>query len=1382
MKTVLGLDLGTTSIGWAIVHEPASGDSKIIKTGVRILQYDNFVNSSSGKESKDPVKDFASGNGISSNAGRTARRGARRNLQRYKQRRKELINILKREGWINEETALTEIGKNTTHQLLSLRSRAVTERIELEELARVLLSINKKRGYKSNRKVQEDIDGQAIDGMSIAMLLHQRNIFPCQYMMEQMEQGKSKKLEFYPSDLEDEFDEIWLNQSKYYPELLSNDLKKQLEGVTDNQTWAICEKPFGLVGIKRTGTKKNQVEENLKWRVQGLTEQLDLEHLVIVFQEINKAINGTSSHLGKISDRSKQLILNNQTVGQSLFERISQDPHNSLKNMVFYRKDYLDEFNRIWEEQSKHYPKRLTNELAKEIRDVVIFYQRRLKSQKGLISFCEFEQKEVEIKGKKKTIGSKVVPKSSPIFQEFKIWQILNNLKFNHLIERTKHTIQELDSELTFRKEAYLKLALGGKVSANAFLKLMELDPAVWEVSNYDSIEGNHTVSEIFKAFKKIAEESGHIISSKNEVADLKQVFDTIGIPAELVNLETSNYDDSFEQHAFYRLWHLLYSYEGDDSKSGNEQLIGALNRNFSIPREYAHHLCRVVFKQDYGNLSAKAIKKILPHLQDGLPYSDAAALAGYNHSHAITKEENLKRQLKERLEPLKKNSLRNPVVEKILNQLVNVVNAILEEYGPLDEVRIELARELKQSIKARKDTTKRINDATKKHEEIRQKLQQLKPFNQGVRITKKDIVKYKLWEELAPLGYKTIYTSTPVNLEELFTKRFDIEHIIPKAVLFDDSFSNKTLATRDFNRYKSNKTGVDAVIEKYGEDSEGYKSYISNVESLFAKGKGVLSRGKYSKLLMTGANLPQGFIERDLRNSQYIAKKASQMLLEITRNVVPTTGKITSRLREEWELINVMQELNWDKFKQAGQVEYQTNKDGDHIGRIKDWTKRNDHRHHVMDAITVAFTRRSHIQYLNYMNARKDKGHQHHAVISAIEKNQTQLKGSRRIFIPPMPLEKLRSEVKSHLESTLVSFKAKNKVTTRTMNDAKGNHKNRLSLTPRGQLHKETVYGSSKKLVQKEMKIGGSFDQSIIEKVSDETYRNALLKRLEQFDFNPKNAFTGKNAPSKNPILTKDGVSLPEKVNIQWYENQFTIRKSISPDLKIDKVIDEGVKRALLRRLERFNGNPKEAFTNIENDPIWLNEEKGIAIKKVTITGVTTATPLHVKKDHLGQPILSKDGKEIPVDYVSLGNNHHVAIYQDDKGNFQEEVVSFYEAVERTNQKLPVIKKNHENGWHFLFTMKQNEMFVFPNENQGFDPNEKDLLNPKNYRFISPQLYRVQKIGTKDYTFRHHLETTLDGKLKDVQYKRLQSTNALKGIVKVRLDHLGNIVQIGEY
>lgn len=250
-------------------------------------------------------------------------------------------------------------------------------------------------------------------------------------------------------------------------------------------------------------------------------------------------------------------------------------------------------------------------------------------------------------------------------------------------------------------------------------------------------------------------------------------------------------------------------------------------------------------------------------------------------------------------------------------------------------------------------------------------------------------------------------------------------------------------------------------------------------------------------------------------------------------------------------------------------------------------------------------------------------------------------------------------------------------------------------------------------------------------------------------------------------------------------FEENFTIRKDVSPDLKLDKVIDEGVKRKLQERLNKFKGNAKDAFSNLDKNPIWLNEEKGISIKRVTISGVKNAEPLHYKKDHFGKEILDPGGNKIPVDFVSTGNNHHVAIYEDENGNLQENVVSFYEAVERVNQGLPVIDKtfNEHLGWQFLFTMKQNEYFVFPNEETGFNPSEVDLLDPKYKKQISPILFRVQKFTTRDYFFRHHLETNVENNAmtKNVTWRR-EGLSGIAGIIKVRINHLGDIVSVGEY
>ncbi len=1386
MKYILGLDLGTTSIGWALVNEAKDEKEKssILKTGVRIIPL-----------SSDESSDFEKGKATSINADRTLKRGARRNLQRYKHRRYNLFEILKNNKLLSTETVLAEEGENSTHSLWELRAKAATEKISLKDFVRILFAINKKRGYKSNRKAKDEGDGQAVDGMEVAKILASSNITPGQYVLDLLNGDKKHIPDFYRSDLQTEFDKIWEFQKQFYIDVFTDELKDSLRDKSKTATWAICKEPFTLVGEKRTTKGKELKKENYQWRVDGLSKELILEQLAIVLQEINNQINNSSGYLGAISDRAKELYFNKQTVGQYLYKQIKENPHTRLKNQVFYRQDYLDEYNQIWKTQAKFHSE-LTNELKNEIRDLIIFYQRRLKSQKGLISICELEGREIELKDtegnlilngkgdpKRKIIGPRVIPKSSPLFQEFKIWSILNNLEFRNLITKEKVKIKNLDGDLEVRKRIFNELNRKGKLTSNQILKIAIEKPKEWELNYKDGLEGNNTNQVLFKAYQSILDLAGYENIDSTDIAATSEILDSLGINKEILYFDAELEGKAFEKQASYQLWHLLYSYEGDDSVTGNDRLFYHLKEKFGFGKEFANVLVNVIFQDDYGSLSAKAIRKILPYLKEGNDYYEASALARYSHSHSVTKEENEKRVLKDVLELLPKNSLRNPVVEKILNQMVNVINAIIKEYGKPDEIRIELARELKKTAKEREEATKGINAATKLHDGIREKLKaEIPPFTSGVRVTKKDIIKYKLWEELEPNGYKTIYTNTYVSLEKLFTKEFDVEHIIPKAVLFDDSFSNKTLSVREFNRWKSSKTGIDAIIEKYQEDSEDYNRYVTTIERLFKDKR--ISKAKYNKLLMKGSEIPDGFIERDLRNTQYIAKKAKSMLLEVFRTVVPITGSVTAKLREDWQLINVMKDLNWDKYDKLGLTDFETNKEGNKIRVIKDWTKRNDHRHHAMDALTVAFTKHNHIQYYNYLNARRDEKHKQHSNVYGIEQKETYVNDKdKRLMKPPMPLNEFRAEAKRHLENTFISFKTKNKVVTRNKNTTqKKIGKNaKIELTPRGQLHKETVYGKSKRPLKKPLKINKKFSIEKAALIIDATVRSAVLTHLKEFDNKPEIAFDAKIL--KNHPLQINDTSLKE---VKCFEEIYTIRKEVSPDLKIDKVIDGAAQNALQMRLDKFGGDAKKAFVNLEENPIWLNKEKGIQLKRVTITGVSNAEPLHYKKDYNGKEIFGKNGKPIDVDFVSTGNNHHVAIYRDEEGNLQEEVVSFYEAVMRKNQELPVIFKTHPENpdWEFLFTMKQNEMFVFPNEQTDFDPSEIDLQDEKNYNLISPNLFRVQKIATKNYMFRHHLETSVESisQLKNIAYKSQLGLNAIKEITKVRINHLGKIVKVGEY
>lgn len=1420
MKKVLGLDLGTNSIGWAVVNESENQNEKssIIKLGVRVNPL-----------TVDELSNFEKGKSITTNADRTLKRSMRRNLQRYKLRRENLVEVLKGNGFISDDSVLSENGNKTTFETYRLRSKAAKEEISLLELTRVLLMINKKRGYKSSRKARSTEEGQLIDGMEIAKKLYEEELTPGQLSFQLLQNGKRHLPDFYRSDLQTEFDQIWQKQKLYYPDLLTDQLKDELLGKNKTQTWAICAKPFQIEGIKRTKKGQELRIENYLWRVEALSKQLGLEELAIVLQEVNGQISNASGYLGDISDRSKALYFNHQTVGQYQMAQLEKNPNYSLKNQVFYRQDYLNEFETIWETQAKFHTE-LTPELKKEIRDIIIFYQRPLKSQKGLISFCEFESRqiEVDIEGKKnkKTIGLRVCPKSSPLFQEFKIWQVLNNVQVWNKTMPKRFLFQE-EKEKLFAELNYIE-----KISKAEALKLLFGNQKDYDL-NYKDLEGNQTQAKLLAAYKTIIEMTGHDdldfakLSTSKTIECVAEVFAGLGVNTEILKFDSGLEGHALEQQPMFQLWHLLYSFDGDKSELGNANLIQKLHDRFGFDKESASVLAGVVFPDGYGSLSSKAIRKILPHMKDGLEYSVACEYAGYRHSKSsLTKEEIENKVLKDKLELLPRNSLRNPVVEKILNQMINVVNAIIDEYGKPDEIRIELARELKKSAKEREEMTRSINETTRLHEGY-VKILQGEPFLLE-HVSRNDIVRYKLYEELKMNGYKTLYSNTYIPREKLFSKEFDIEHIIPQAKLFDDSFSNKTLELRRVNLEKGNATAMDYVNEKYG--AQDAEEYVNRIENLY--NKKVIGKTKRDKLLMKEADIPSGFINRDLRDSQYIAKKAREILEEIVHYVVPTTGSITDRLREDWQLVDVMQELNWDKYNKLGLTEIIEGRDGQRIRRIKDWTKRNDHRHHAMDALTIAFTKRSFIQYLNNLNARVPKGvddyidldmvelslldkDQRSAAVYGIERKELHRDSHGKLrFNAPMPLDEFRVEAKRQLEAVLVSIKAKNKVVTQNVNvsKTKNGRSKKVQLTPRGQLHLETVFGSCKRYAAKEEKVNASFNVEKINTVANMRYRDALQARLQQYDSDAKKAFTGKNSLEKNPIWLDDAhtIQVPEKVKTVAFETIYTIRKEITPDLKIEKVVDAHIRQILKERLDAYGGDAKKAFSNLDDNPIWLNREKGIAVKRVAITGVSNAQPLHDKRDKGGQLILDENGHTQPVDYVNTGNNHHVAVYRkpkldkngqqllDDDGEpqfeFDENIVSFYEATSRAMQGFPIIDKEYkkEEGWQFMFTMKQNEYFVFPRYdekgNMVFNPLDYDetwYKNIDNYSTISQNLFRVQKFSFKNYVFRHHLETTIDNSgynLRGITWTDFRSSKGLDLIVKVRVNHIGQIVSVGEY
>lgn len=272
-------------------------------------------------------------------------------------------------------------------------------------------------------------------------------------------------------------------------------------------------------------------------------------------------------------------------------------------------------------------------------------------------------------------------------------------------------------------------------------------------------------------------------------------------------------------------------------------------------------------------------MRKLIPNLRRGYKYSEACTRVNVNHSDSLTKEENNKRILKSRLDILPKGTLRQPIVEKIINQTINLVNAIMDEYGEIDEVRVELARELKMSREERTEISNRNNKQERENNKLSERIAEM-----GIMPSRRRIQKMRMLQET---GNKCVYcgkTVTPMQFIE--GHGYEIEHIIPRSRLFDDSFSNKVCSCRECNQAKGALTAYDFMK---GRSEQDFNSYCDRVENLYKDNK--ISRTKRNKLMMEAKDIPQDFIERDLRESQYIAKKTREVLREAIRNVHASSG-----------------------------------------------------------------------------------------------------------------------------------------------------------------------------------------------------------------------------------------------------------------------------------------------------------------------------------------------------------------------------------------------------------------------------------------------------------------------------------------------------------
>ena len=1083
-------------------------------------------------------------------------------------------------------------------------------------------------------------------------------------------------------------------------------------------------------------------------------------------------------YVANINKRYSSIQDRGQTIGQYFVENLKASEIETtqgkfytyrIKEEVFPRQAYEAEFDAIIAVQSQYYPNIFTEAFINRLRNEIIFYQRKLKSCKHLVSLCEFErQQRKDENGKTFVFGPKVAPRTSPLFQVCKIWEMVNKIKI------TNRRNEEFPITFNQRRKMFEFLDEHEKMKFEDICKILDIsEKSGWRGSKdlSNGLQGNTTKIQLRKALGK---------SATDEMLSFKLKL------TELVDQETGEIrhiiDSDFFKQPLYELWHIVYSI------TDKNQLAKVLDDKFGITDQCViDALYKLDFaKPGYGNKSAKAMRRILPYLQQGKIYSDACQCAGFRHSDSLTKEENENRELLLQLPQIQRNSLRQPIVEKILNQMVNVVNALIEKYGPIDEIRIELTRELKQSREEREATDRRMRQNEKANADYAKRIAEY-----DVRASRSRIQKYKLWEES---GGKCFYCGADITCKQ-FLAGFDaeIEHILPRSIFFDDSYSNKVCACRKCNSAKNNKTAYDFMSEHSPEE---FDKYLIRVDEAYKDHK--ISKIKHDRLLTSADKIPNDFIDRDLRLTQYISRKAVEILRQVCYNVFSTTGSVTDFVRRVWGYDKVLHNLNIERYRRGDLTEMVNY---DHRGqvhteeRIKDWTKRLDHRHHAIDALVIAMTSQSLIQRLNKLNTERDQ------MFSEVKQQRSEWRNDYSLLEqwlrekPHFTVE----EVEQVVSRIAVSFKPGKKVATLNKRIVYKNGRKLIAqegiITPRGALSQESVYGKIKVLEQQPIKYAFENPQLIFKGY----IKRLIEERLKHCGDDEKKAIA---SLKRNPIMIgRDKAT--ELTFVTCYKEEYVIKYQLSSLKKmtdIESIVDKNIRERVKARIEQFGGKIGDALKDLKDNPIWADDLCTIPIKTVRcFTGLKSSAVATLRVDENGRPI----------SFVKPANNHHIAIYRDVDGNLHEHVVTFWTAVERIKYKVPVVIKSPVDVWDslidrddlseeflstlpdatwiFVESMQQNEMFIIGMSDDEYN----DAKRNNDVATLCHHLYRVQKIASLYYVFRLHIETTVDDKyngeknqnlsIRMGKFVRISSLGGLKDskLRKVKIDVLGNIIDV---
>lgn len=250
-----------------------------------------------------------------------------------------------------------------------------------------------------------------------------------------------------------------------------------------------------------------------------------------------------------------------------------------------------------------------------------------------------------------------------------------------------------------------------------------------------------------------------------------------------------------------------------------------------------------------------------------------------------------------------------NPVVAKSVRQAIKIINEATKKYGIFDNIVIEMARENNEED-AKKEYIKRqkanLDEKNAAMEKAAFQYNGKKELPDNVFHGHKELAtKIRLWHQQ---GEKCLYTGKNIPISDLIQNqyKYEIDHILPLSLSFDDSLSNKVLVLATANQEKGQRTPFQALDSM--DDAWSYrefKSYVKDSKLLGNKKKDyLLTEEDISKI-----EVKQKFIERNLVDTRYSSRVVLNALQDFYKEhqfdttISVVRGQFTSQLRRKWGL-----------------------------------------------------------------------------------------------------------------------------------------------------------------------------------------------------------------------------------------------------------------------------------------------------------------------------------------------------------------------------------------------------------------------------------------------------------------------------------------------